>query len=152
MRKLIELVSLAQIASTAGKYRVESGLHEKLYSLRQEAVERAEMLRYAAKDDYIREALKYCANNKVQGVHWTVMPCTDGKPLYIVYFRFAVNGTSYQVSFHSFDTWLKPWVNCGGNTRWVGRAHNGKTKIRGTFVDSSEALNIMLTLVPELRE
>lgn len=149
MRKLIEMLAFAQIASTRGKHKTELVLEEALEG-RKELVSCRED-EYSAKDKNIRSALKYCAKNKLHGVHWTVTSCTDAKPKYIVYFRFCVNGSSYQVSFHSYDEWLKPWLYCGGNTRWLGKSHNGKRRADDAFLDSSVALAELLRIIPELK-
>lgn len=94
LKKLIELVILAQIASDSGKriYSLANALENT--SRRKYAVVQG----YSMKDLYIDQAIMLIRKNKIRECTFEVT-LHDGYPL--VYFNFDLSGSKYQVSFHS---------------------------------------------------
>lgn len=113
-KKIAHAIVMAQVASDAGK-----GIHDlaNLVSRPEYAMAKG----YGAKDAYIIEALELIARNPKSGYHYYVVEDKEHVAKFLVYFGFKVKGTKFQVSFHSFNDGLVPWLKRSQQTRWDRR-------------------------------
>ncbi len=118
IKKIIEKVILAQIASDAGK-----GIYDLVDTSSKvigKEVKRAVRQGYDVKVKYILDAIKLVNATPKCGVNYYVIntPDQNGHDSDLVYFDIRLNGMRYQVSFHSPVGSFAPYYNKGRKTHW----------------------------------
>lgn len=136
-RLIAEAILNAQIASDAGKSR-----HHFRHVPTKAVAER-----YEAKDEYVRKAIRLIVTGRHSHFRFAVQD--GGSTPYLVYFEVEINGERCQVSFHSFDRSLEPYLR----SRKKGRGRvavwdHGSSRVTAAYVASQYGVRVVSGYLP----
>lgn len=110
----------AQMASDAGKRITDAEEGAIVYSKKKKQEHSIKSSRYRAKDGFILDAINAINKNPRCGYNYYVVWGKDqnGNPSSIVYFDFKIDNKRKQVSFHTFNGYIRLYAGRGRKTRW----------------------------------
>lgn len=115
-KEIARLIVLAQAASDAGK-----GIDTMIGQLKVKLQNKPNQ-GYYYKDQAILDAIRLIAAHHFQDVHFFVCKDEEKKAKYLVYFDIKFGGQRLQISFHSFDGRLRPFIKRNKNS-WTAWDH-----------------------------